>query len=263
MNLVVSLHDVHPSSLAAVARQRAELRAWGVEKTSLLVVPQWHGHESIEDDPRFAETISEWQAEGDEIVLHGWTHSTMGLRESAQDWFWTRLYTNREAEFRLATVPETEIRLTTGRELFERHGWRCTGFIAPAWLIAPHTFRVLREMGFAYTVTRQAIVPLSEGAAPVMSTSLCYSTRSGWRRAASRVWNPALLRSVRELPVLRISLHPGDIAYPSVWKQIRRLTESALAQGRSALSYRECVANLAGVPSLGSVPPIPAQPQAM
>lgn len=241
MKLVVSLHDVHPSSLATVARQRQELRALGVRRVSLLVVPHWHRRESVGSDEKFIRTLSQWRDEGDEIVLHGWTHSSEGLQERASDWFWTRLYTSREAEFHLASPEETRVRLITGRELFEKLGWPCVGFIAPAWLMAPYTVEVLRELGFAYTVTRQLVISLGSSARPIASTSLCYSTRSGWRRAASRVWNPSLARTLRQTPLLRISLHPGDIAYPHVWYQICRLTELALKAGRTAQNYRDCV----------------------
>lgn len=242
MKLVVSLHDVHPTSLAAVAKQRADLRALGVRKTSLLVVPDWHGGERIQADTDFARTITQWQEEGDEVVLHGYTHSCAGLKESASDWFWTRFYTSHEAEFRVLDPAQTRERLVEGRKLFDSLSWSTVGFIAPAWLLAAHTKPILRELGFAYTVTRKSIDALSDGAPALFSTSLCYSTRSGWRRSASRVWNPSLARSLRRESVLRVSLHPGDVAYPAVWSQILRLVGDALKAGRIANSYRDIVA---------------------
>ena len=257
MNLIVSLHDVHPSSLDAVARQRADLRGLGVRKLSLLVVPHWHGGESIESGSTFARTISQWQEEGDEVVLHGWTHSSIGLQERTRDWFWTKLYTNSEAEFRLLTPEETRIRLTTGRELFDALGWPCVGFIAPAWLLAPHSISILKELGFAYTVSRKEIIPLADSAPAILATSLCYSTRSGWRRGASRLWNPSLAKTLRHQGLMRVSLHPGDVAYPKVWSQILRLTSAALKQGRHAHSYRDFVAmHSAGRPLLNPLGPV-------
>jgi len=247
MKLVVSLHDVHPSSLAAVAQQRAELRARGVRRFSLLVVPRWHGRESVESDAQFVKAITGWQEEGDEVILHGWTHSCTGMKERAGDWFWTRLYTSREAEFHLANPYETRIRITTGRDLFDRLNWRTVGFVAPAWLMAPHTVPILQELGFAYTVTRQHVIPLAATAQPITSTSLCYSTRSPWRRTASRLWNPSLARQLRQAPLLRISLHPGDVMYPTVWHQVCRLTEHALQAGRVAQTYRDCATSQPGI----------------
>lgn len=249
MKLIVSLHDVHPGSLDAVARQRADLRAAGVRRLSLLIVPLWHHREPIEQDPRFVETISQWVAEGDEAVLHGWTHSCAGLTERPRDWFWTRVYTQAEAEFRIAGVQEARIRIATGRALFERLGWPVVGFIAPAWLLAPQTCDVLRDLGFAYTTTRTGILPLQHRAAPIGSTSLCYSTRSGWRRVCSLLWNPPLARRQRRRPFLRISLHPGDVAHPAVWRQILRETRRGLQAGRLAVSYRDVAATAAHAPA--------------
>lgn len=237
MNLVVSLHDVHPSSLAAVERQRRELRAVGVRRLSLLVVPLWHGAEPIQSDAEFLGALRAWREDGDEIVLHGWTHSLHGLEERPSQWFWTRLYTSREAEFLVAGPDETRARLATGRALLESVGLPPVGFIAPAWLMAPHTPDLLRDLGFAYTTTRTEVIPLARGVRPLHAPSLCYSTRSGWRRVSSRLWNPALARSQRGRRLLRISIHPSDIAYPAVWRQLLRLSSAALRAGRVPRTY--------------------------
>jgi hypothetical protein len=42
---------------------------------------------------------------------------------------------------------------------------------------------------------------------------------------------------------MRISLHPGDVAYPQVWSQIQRLVGDATKAGRIAQTYRDCVAS--------------------
>lgn len=243
MKMVVSLHDVHPSSLAQVAQQRAALKAIGVRKTSLLVVPYWHRGEPMEEDVDFVKTLTRWRDEGDEIVLHGWTHSCEGMRETPGDLYWTRLYTNYEAEFLLAGPEECRIRLVTGRALFEKFGWSVVGFIAPAWLMAQHVPDILRELGFAYTVTRTELIPLGRGSAPLHSPSLCYSTRSAWRRAASLGWNRSLAQSLRRRPLMRVSLHPDDVIHRRVWRQAMKLIEAGVHQGRAAVTYRDCVAD--------------------
>jgi predicted deacetylase len=203
------------------------------------VVPDWHGGERLAAGSAFVRTLSGWAADGDEIVLHGWSHTCAGLKEKKRDMFWTRFYTANEAEFRVASREETKSRLLAGRDLFEQFGWNPVGFIAPAWLIAGYTLDVLRELGFAYTTTRKEVIPLGLSAGSITSTSLCYSTRSGWRRGASLLWNPSLAQSLGRHPLLRLSLHPGDIAYPAVWKQIRRLVSEAMARGRIAQTYRD------------------------
>lgn len=238
--MVVSLHDVHPSSLVLVERQRADLRRLGVSRLNLLVVPRWHGAEPVESAPEFVSTISRWRDEGDEITLHGWTHSIEGLKEKPRHLFWTRFYTNREAEFLVASAEETRSRIATGRALLESFGWSPVGFIAPAWLLAPHTIDVLRTLGFAYTNTRTALIPLRTGTRPLQSSSLCYSARSAWRRLGSQIWNPLLARSLRHRSLLRVSIHPSDILYSGTWLQILRLTRQAIDAGRVPRTYAQC-----------------------
>ncbi len=52
---------------------------------------------------------------------------------------------------------------------------------------------LLAEMGFAYTTRLGEIIPLLPGLNKIKpSQSLCYSTRAGWRRFASGVWNKYL-----------------------------------------------------------------------
>lgn len=244
MRLIVSLHDVHPSSLTTITRQRDELRALGVTRCSLLVVPHWHGGEQIEFDSAFLETLNRWRAEGDEIVLHGWRHDCVDQEEKWHDLFWTRAYTSREAEFIGVSAIEAHDRIVAGRRIWEKAGWTAEGFIAPAWLMNRVVVEVLRLSGFAYTVTRTSIVPLANGAKPLVSPSLCYSTRTAWRRRASLVWNARLARRVRHNPLQRISIHPRDADYPEIWRQIIQLTGEALDQGRQPVTYAEVVAGL-------------------
>ena len=116
---------------------RSALRALGVRRLSLLAVPDWHGQERLAAGSAFVRTLSEWAAEGDEIVLHGWSHTCAGLKEKKRDLFWTRFYTANEAEFRIASREEARSRLLAGRDLFDQFDWKPVGFIAPAWFGGP------------------------------------------------------------------------------------------------------------------------------
>ena len=99
-SLIVSLHDAHPGSQAQIAEQIAFLAERGVTRSSILVVPEFHHGGSVLQDKGFCETISEWQTQGHEIVLHGYFHDRQeSPPEKLSTVFWTRLYTNREAEF--------------------------------------------------------------------------------------------------------------------------------------------------------------------
>jgi predicted deacetylase len=243
-SLIVSLHDAHPGSLAAIAEQVAFLAGYGIARSSILVVPEFHHGGVVQDSPAFCETASGWQTQGHEIVLHGYFHDR---RESPPErlstLFWTRLYTNREAEFLDLPLAAARERLERGRMLFAGLGWKPGGFVAPAWLMAEGLPNLLAEMGFAYTTRLGEIIPLLPGEHRLTrSQSLCYSTRSGWRRVASAVWNKRLFARLRETNLIRLSLHPRDLEFPLIRRQVDQILRASLKRGFLPTTYGDYVA---------------------
>ncbi len=243
-SLIVSLHDAHPGSQAQIAEQVAFLAGYGVNCSSILVVPEFHHEGSVERDPSFCEAVSGWQAGGHELVLHGYFHDRAeSPKENLATLFWTRLYTNREAEFLDLPLETARQRLEKGRVLFDQLGWRTTGFVAPAWLMAQGLTNLLAEMGFRYTTRVGEIIPLLPGVNRVKSSqSLCYSTRAGWRRFASGVWNKHLYGRLRETDLVRLSLHPRDLEFPLMRRQIDQILRASLKRGFTPTTYGEYVA---------------------
>jgi predicted deacetylase len=242
--LIVSLHDAHPGAGAAIAEQLAFLGAYGIRRTSILVVPEFHHEAPLAQEPDFCRAVSGWQDAGHELVLHGYFHDRSDSPpETLSTLFWTRLYTNREAEF-LDLPPETaRTRLEQGRALFAGLGWKTRGFVAPAWLMSPDLPSLLAEMGFAYTTRLREIVPLGPGAGPpIVSQSLCYSTRSGWRPLVSCAWNKRLFARLRDTDLIRLSLHPRDLEFPLIRRQVDQIVRAALTRGFQPTTYAEHVA---------------------
>jgi len=238
-SLIVSLHDAHPGSRARIAEQIAFLAERGVTRSSILVVPEFHHGGSLLQDKAFCEAVSGWQEQGHEIVLHGYYHDR---RESPPERlstvFWTRLYTNREAEFLDLPLETARLRLERGRALFASQGWRARGFVAPAWLMAGGLPNLLAEMGFTYTTRLGEIIPLLPGLNRVTtSQSLCYSSRAAWRRFASCVWNKYLYGRLRETDLVRLSLHPCDLEFPLLRRQIDQIVRASLKRGFQPTTY--------------------------
>ncbi len=241
-HLIVSLHDLHPRSLDLIRQQKLALAEWGVLTASILLVPQFHHEQSIENHPQLIEELSAWQSEGHELVLHGYFHDRVGLPENLGNFFWTHLYTNHEAEFLDLFPLEAEDRLNKGRDLFANFGWNLRGFIAPAWLMAPGLTDLLRTLQFTYTNTLRSIIPLAEKRSPETTQSLCYSTRAFWRRNVSLLWNRFLFSRLLNQSVIRLSLHPNDFLYPPLKKQIEELIKTALQSGFKPITYADYVA---------------------
>jgi predicted deacetylase len=242
--LIVSLHDAHPGSHALIAEQVAFLAERGVTRSSILVVPEFHHRGSLLRDGSFCDAVSGWQEQGHEIVLHGYFHDRLeSPPEVLSTLFWTRLYTNREAEFLDLPLTEARLRLERGHALFESLGWRANGFVAPAWLMADGIPNLLAEMGFVYTTRAGEIIPLRLGLNRIKhSRSLCYSTRASWRRVASGVWNKYLYGQLRGTDLIRLSLHPRDLEFPLMRRQIDQILRASLKRGFQPTTYRDYVA---------------------
>jgi uncharacterized protein len=242
-SLIVSLHDAHPGSHAQIAEQIAFLAGYGILRSSILVVPDFHHEGGLLEDAAFCQAVTDWQNIRHEIVLHGYFHDRQEAPpDKLSTVFWTRLYTNREAEFLDLPRETARLRIEKGRALFDVLGWRVSGFVAPAWLMAPEMPALLTELGFAYTTRVGEIVRLKSGSPVEASQSLCYSTRAGWRRVASGIWNKTLFGKLRETNLIRLSLHPRDLEFPLLRRQIDQILRAALKRGFEPTTYAKYVA---------------------
>jgi predicted deacetylase len=103
---------------------------------------------------------------------------------------------------------------------------------------------LLEELGFGYTNRLRDIIPLERGVRHdlIPSQSLCYSTRASWRRFASAIWNKQLFGKLRETNLIRLSLHPRDLEFPLLRRQIDQILRSALKRGFQPSTYADYVA---------------------
>jgi hypothetical protein len=98
-------------------------------------------------------------------------------------------------------------------------------------------------MGFVYTTRAGEIIPLRLGLNRIKhSRSLCYSTRASWRRVASGVWNKYLYGQLRGTDLIRLSLHPRDLEFPLMRRQIDQILRASLKRGFQPTTYRDYVA---------------------
>jgi hypothetical protein len=226
--LVVSIHDVAPATRALAAEIAEEIAALGVDRCSLLVVPDYHRQGSSMADTDFCGWLHRLAEAGSEIVLHGYHHQRpRRSNESARDKVVTRFYTADEGEFFDLGYEEALHLITQADEEFRAQGFRPRGFIAPAWLLGREAERAVIDAGMTYTTTLRRVrdfVARSE----VVSQSLVYSVRSDWRRGVSLGWNRWLFARLTNNPLLRLSLHPPDFSHPKIWRQVREIITQAL-----------------------------------
>jgi len=251
---VISLHDVHPGSRALCAQILGEFAALGLDRCSLLVVPDFHRHGSFLKDSAFCEWIVEQGRRGHEIVAHGYHHlRARRASEKIAEMLVTRVYTAEEGEFFDLTYEAARALLIRVRDEFGEAGLAPAGFIAPAWLLSFGAETALRELQWDYTTRLRTVLDLRTDR-KTASQSLVWSVRSEWRRRTSLCWNAWLDRLVAPNALLRVSVHPVDVQHPAIWRQIRATVARALETRRSA-TYQQWIAQhrTATVP-LGSAP---------
>jgi predicted deacetylase len=238
--LVISIHDIAPSTRSIVEKIMAELARHGVRACSLLVVPDYHHQGVSTQDRPFVAWLRELEAAGHEIVIHGYFHerSRRGS-ESVFDKFVTQIYTNGEGEFYDLGYDEALRRIKSAREEFCASGLKPRGFVAPAWLLSPDGERAARDADMEYTTRLRAIVDLRSGEA-FAARSIVYSVRNSWRRSTSLLWNAALARALEPSPLLRVSIHPADYSHPTVWRQIVDLIKAANGR-RTVTTYQDWI----------------------
>jgi uncharacterized protein len=239
--LVVSVHDVAPTTQVVVEKILSELCHHGVLVCSLLVVPNYHHRGCSMEDRTFVRWLQEREASGHEIVIHGYFHQRPRREgEKLVEKFFTRLYTRHEGEFYDLDYEEAFRRISRAREEFVSAGLTPRGFIAPAWLLGPDGERAAAGAEMEYTTRLTGVRDLRSGE-DFRARTLAYSVRSGWRRVTSLAWNRALATQLVDAPLARISIHPPDHEHPEIWRQILQLTDQ-LVENRTPTTYRDWIA---------------------
>lgn len=239
--LCVVLHDVAPAHRAACERLREALHRLGDFPVTLLAVPRFHGQGR---DAGFERWLCARAEAGDEVALHGFTHRDDGQARGIVDRLRREVYTRGEAEFWDLPFDAAAERLQAGRAWLQALGLRPAGFVAPAWLLGPQAWRALRAQDFEYTCTLRRIHLLAP-ARSVACQPQVYSHASAWRRMASIAWNDALAASRSQAELMRLELHPGDIAHADLCRSWQRIAAQAL-RSRRACTLHALVGTLRG-----------------
>jgi predicted deacetylase len=227
--LCIALHDVAPATWPQCARLLAMLDELGAAPVTLLVVPDFHGRGAVERHPNFIASIETRRARGDEIALHGYTHrdDASAPRTPAQ-WLRRRFLTAGEGEFAALGHDEAQQRIDNGHAMLSRLGWPVAGFVPPAWLASAGTRDALGCADLRYTSTPGSLIDLRYDRA-IDAPCITASSRSAWRRTASRAWLRTLRHLTKNAAVLRIGLHPVDADHPVMLRSGRALLLDVLA----------------------------------
>lgn len=241
--LIVSLHDFHSGSLKKISRQLMWLKELGVECATILAVPDYHGRGLLKAGGDEAVFLRAAVNAGHEVALHGYYHLRKHTHQTAvldlRKIFYTRLYTANEAEFYDLTLPLALEFLSRGRLVLAECGLNVEGFVAPGWLISPQALDAVWEAGFFWTCLVGEI--LGREGCRERTRSFCWSTRSAWRVPISLMWNRVLFALNSEIRVARISLHPNDVEFDSIKRQVEKIIACFMARNFLPMSYGKYV----------------------
>lgn len=246
--LCIAVHDVAPETWPQCVRLFAMLDALGAPPLTLLVVPDWHGRGRIDRAPGFLREMEKRIERGDEIALHGYFHRDDAPKpRTPTAWFYRRMLTASEGEFADLPSDVAELRMRRGLELFAGLGWKVNGFVPPAWLASAGTRLALRRSGVRWTSTHTRLIsfghPQNCGERHILAPCLTASSRSAWRRVASRAWLHAALLGTQRAELLRVGLHPVDAEHVDpleCWREIL----TVLLNQRAALTKSEAVSSI-------------------
>lgn len=240
-SVLLVLHDVAPETWPDYQPFVDAIDALGNVPMTLLVVPDFHHRNPLENDSAFRQLLDQRLAAGDELALHGFYHADDAPSpRTPWEWFMRRVYT-WEGEFYTLAERQALERLSRGAELFQRYQWPVEGFVAPAWLMSDGTRKALRQLPFSYTSDPQHLYRLPSFE-KIKAPGLVWSAGSAWRRGMSQAISEWQLKQWQQAPCIRLGLHPVDMRFPQsrdYWlATLRRL----LADGRVAQTKMDWLA---------------------
>ncbi len=246
LRVLVAMHDVAPFHRQRLERAEALLAAWGVKKVLYLLVPNYHGAQRADHDPRFLAWCRRPRPFDVQWFLHGYFHLCVGgsLRTAELESPANRARItgalpagsprSDESEFARLSVEVNRERLQSGRAVFRRClGMEPAGFVAPKWMGNRNLDLALDELGFEWTEDDRSIHAIRAGR-KFSAPAITWATRSWWRKQSS-LWGCPLLAALwQRTPLVRIALHPFDFDHPAVVASIARIVDKALSTRRQA-----------------------------
>jgi predicted deacetylase len=238
--LLVAIHDVGPRFESEIDRLRDILgNHVPAEKLALLVVPDHGGEAPVAAGSPFACRLRGWAESGAEIFVHGWFHHDTSEHRGRSARSTARYLTENEGEFFAIDLATSRQRMADGKRLIEDIiGRAAAGFIAPAWSYGPEALEALAESDFALAEDDWTIWRPTSGEILCHGPVIAWASPSGPRIVSSLVAAQILPSALHSAPVVRLAVHPGDSAVPSLLTSIDRVLDR-LCRRRSLARYAD------------------------
>lgn len=246
--LLLSIHDVGPAFESEVDALHERLaRRVHEGDVAMLVVPDHHGTAPIRGNSGFAARLRAWSALGIEMFAHGWFHRDTRPPAGRLDRLRARYMTAGEGEFLGLDSAEASARMRDGKALIEDIiGRPVAGFVAPAWLYGPGAHAALAGSDFALAEDHWHVWHPPSDRRLCTGPVITWASRSRARIRSSLAVAAAARAGLFRHRVLRMAVHPGDMAVPELLRSIDD-TLAASLRHRAAARYAALLED-AGLP---------------
>ena len=235
--LVLSIHDATPAHASRVVDICGMLETWGIRRTSVLVIPTYHGGWDLRDHPRFVDALRDLQWHGHEIVLHGFEHTDIQPRRGNPYQRIIRFAYSREGEFYTLDYAAAFARIKQGLDLLSEVGLSPVGFVAPAWLHNADVLDAARDNALRYATSLWGFHDLQRGSMR-RAPAICYSPRKLRTAVASALYCDLLSPLIARCQLVRIAIHPGDVTRTPILRSLASAVRRH-ALKRDLLTYRD------------------------
>lgn len=237
MSLIVSVHDVAPSTLPLVETWRDLLG--DVPVTLLVVAGPWNGSELSPGDET-CRWLRRRRIAGDEVALHGWAHRATPngpvVRRTTG-----RLIARGAAEFWTLNEHDAAARLGLGLARLGEAGLTPVGFTPPGWLSSPETPAAARRLGLRYITSHLAVTDLQRRLT-LRVPSVCHRPTTFGRHPGAAVVESVVRRRLAAGRPVRLGLHPHDLEHPMLVERTLGLIDWAGRRGARFATYEEVLA---------------------
>jgi len=197
---------------------------------ALLVVPNWHGAWPLVKHPGFTAWIHTCIEAGAEVLLHGERHDELGLPRSARHSMRAFGRTANEGEFLTLDHEGAATRIARGLTLFQTLHFEPIGFVPPAWLAGEATFGAVKSSGLR--VSEDAFgVRVHSRDERLPAAAVRWSSRTTTRARVSSVLATVRWHTQHKQSLIRLALHPQDLAHPITARSVRREVANWLTLG--------------------------------
>ena len=236
--MIVSIHDVAPSTLEPVSSLLKSLDRAGVHPRVLKVIPNAQGRWPLQGSPELIRLLRAEAQSGSEIVLHGFTHESAGrLRGAAWVRLRARLFAPFSGEFLTLDGEAMRKRLHSGRQALEDCDLKPGGFCAPGWLATPELDQALVECGFRYRIDLMSVKDLRSGRRR-LTPWLGYMGADQLQERLVGTANLLTATAARWAPLIKVFFHPPRRSTSRAFDRLLRRTAN-LRTIRQPLTYAE------------------------